>query len=79
MVPPRFASDEEDLFSYKAGYVEGRTGKTFAQVFDAKVFARDAFFQGYSDAVTMTQTDKDSKLATPEILEVRTKHAEVTF
>lgn len=73
MVPERFTSSEDSSFSYKAGHVEGRAGKDFIKVFDAAVFQRDAFFQGWSDGAAMMRAEQDAKarVPTPEVREVR--------
>ena len=73
MVPERFTSSEDSAFSYKAGHVEGRAGKDFIKVFDAAVFQRDAFFQGWSDGAAMLRAEQDAKakVPTPELREVR--------
>jgi hypothetical protein len=70
-IPARFASSEDAAFSYKVGHMEGRSGKDFAKVFEPSMYVRDAFFQGFSDAVAMLLAEKNAKVDTPELREVR--------
>lgn len=70
-VPARFLSTEDAAFSYKVGHVEGRSGKDFAKVFEPSMYVREAFFQGFSDAVAMLMAEKTAKVDTPELREVR--------
>jgi len=70
-IPARFLSREDAAFSYKVGHMEGRSGKDFAKVFDPSMYVREAFFQGFSDAVAMLMAEKNAKVDTPELREVR--------
>ena len=70
-IPARFLSREDAAFSYKVGHMEGRSGKDFAKVFEPSMYVREAFFQGFSDAVAMLMAEKNAKVDTPELREVR--------
>lgn len=70
-IPARFAPSEDASFSYKAGHLEGGSGKDFAKVFDPSLYVREAFFQGFSDAVAIMKAEKNAKVDTPELREVR--------
>lgn len=70
-VPAGYALSEDDLFSYKVGHLEGRSGKDFAKVFDKSVYDREPFFDGFSDGVALLKAEKEAKVPTPDLREVR--------